>query len=71
MDFTRKLNKNNKNKFLFILFYYIILLILYFQLIILLNKMQMHYNYSFINNEFLDFFERGKLEFELYDDDIN
>ena len=48
-----------------------ILLILYFQLIILLNKMQMHYNYSFINNEFLDFFERGKLEFELYDDDIN
>ena len=30
----------------------------------------MQYNQSFINNEFLDFFERGKLEFELYDDDI-
>ena len=33
--------------------------------------MKIQYNYSFINKELLDFFEIGKLEFELYDDDIN
>ena len=33
--------------------------------------MYIHYNYLFINNELLDFFEREKLEFELYDDYIN